>query len=145
MIIENRNDWINGNILVADDDLFYRRLLANFLIGERFTVTTVQSSDEAMERLLRERFDLCVFDYNLPGVALETVVKRLNRSVQHIPFIIITGDESCETEREARSLGPVFFFVKPFSLGDFASVIREGIRGAAQVVGTHSGWSTQHE
>ena len=145
MIIEERSEWVNGNILVADDDLFYRRLLANFLTGEKFTVTTVESSDEAQARLLRERFDMCVFDYNLPGEPLEMVVRQLNRSVQHTPFIIITGDESCDTEREARALGPVFYFVKPFSLGDFASVIREGIRGTGQVVGTHSGWSTQHE
>jgi DNA-binding NtrC family response regulator len=130
MILNKDNPIRNGNILVADDDLFYRQFLENFLTGEKFTVTTVESSDEAKARFLRERFDMCVFDYNLPGEPLEMVVRHLNRSVQHTPFVIITGDESCDTEREARALGPVFYFVKPFSLGDFASVIREGIRGS---------------
>ena len=145
MIINEQGTPNNGTILIADDDMFYRRLLANFLIGEKFTVTTVQSYDEARQHLLRESFDLCVFDYYLPGEPLKAIVDYMNRSVRHTPFIIMTGDESCDTEREARNLGPVFYFVKPFSLGDFGSVIREVIGKSSRTVVNGTEWSLHHD
>ena len=145
MIIEDRHIGSKGKILVADDDMFYRRLLANFLTGEKYSVTSVHSSDEARNHLLQENFDMCVFDYNLPGEPLETVIAFMNRSARPVPFIIITGDESCDTERDARTLGPVFYFVKPFSLSDFSSVIREGIGRSGGTVTAQSEWSIQHE
>ncbi|MBN1759968.1 MAG: response regulator [Chitinispirillaceae bacterium] len=145
MIIEDRHTGSKGKILVADDDMFYRRLLANFLTGEKYSVTSVHSSDEARNHLLRENFDMCVFDYNLPGGPLETVIAFMNRSARPVPFIIITGDESCDTEREARTLGPVFYFVKPFSLSDFVSVIRESIARTPLPVPAPEKWSLHHE
>ena len=145
MIIEDQHTASRGKILIADDDLFYRRLLANFLTGEKYSVTSVQSSDEARHQLLSEIFDMCVFDYNLPGESLAAIVSFMKRSARYIPFIIITGDESCDTERDARGLGPVFFFIKPFSLSDFSSVIREGIGRSGSTVAARSEWSIQHE
>ena len=145
MSMEGHSDLVNGNILVADDDLFYRRLLEDFLTGEKFTVTTVLSGDEPRACLLRERFDMCVFDYYLPGEPLESVVDQMKRSIRYTPFIIITGDESCDTEREARALGPVFYFVKPLPLDDFVSVIRKGIRETERAIGIYSEWSALDE
>ena len=145
MILNEDNLIRNGRILIADDDLFYRRLLTNFLMGERFSVTAVSGTTEAGICLTREDFDLCVFDFFLPGGSLKSIVERINRSARYTPFIIMTGDESCETEREARSLGPVFFFVKPFSLNDFASVIKEVIGRSAGMVAARPEWSVHHE
>ena len=145
MIINDQHNSVQGNILVADDDLFYRRLLANFLIGEKFSVTSVATTEEARNRCLTDTFDLCVFDYYLPGEPLESVIDSLKRSGRNTPFIIITGDESCDTEREARGFGPVFFFVKPFSLSDFASVIKESINRFSQPVSVPENWSVEHE
>ena len=47
MILNEDNLIRNGRILIADDDLFYRRLLTNFLMGERFSVTAVSGTVEA--------------------------------------------------------------------------------------------------
>lgn len=145
MIINEHRNPENGKILVADDDLFYRRLLANFLIGEKYSVTTVATIDDARNKCTAETFDLCVLDYYLPGEPIGSVIGSLKQSGRNTPFIIITGDESCDTEREARVLGPVFYFVKPFSLSDFGSVIRECIARSRQTVIAPEKWSVEHE
>jgi DNA-binding NtrC family response regulator len=146
MILNEDNLLRNGKILVADDDLFYRHLLTNFLIGAEFSVTAVSGFKEAGIHLGRDSYDLCVFDFFLPGGSLRSIIESINRSVRPTPFIIMTGDESCETEREARSFNPVFFFVKPFSLSDFGSVIREVIsRSSGTVAAVCHEWSVHNE
>jgi len=134
MILNEHNSASNGRILIADDDMLYRRILSEFLTREHFEVTSVQSSDEVIVHLTENTFDLCVFDFFLPGISFEQVLTTINRSVHHTPFIFITGDETCETERRARSYGPVFYFVKPFSLKDFGSVVREVVGKAGKTV-----------
>lgn len=145
MILNENSTVSNGNILVADDDMLYRRILSEYLIRERFQVTTVQSSDEVIRYLTSKTFDLCVLDFFLPGISFDEVLATINRSVHHTPFIVITGDETCETERRARSYGPVFYFVKPFSLRDFGSVVREVLGKAGITVSTRITGSEHYE
>lgn len=145
MILNEHNYGHNGSILIADDDMLYRRILSEFLKKEHFDVTAVRSSDEVIAQLHENTFDLCVFDFFLPGISFEQVLTAINRSIRHTPFIFITGDETCETERHARSYGPVFYFVKPFSLQDFGSVVREVIGKAGKIVSTRQNGSEEYE
>lgn len=145
MILNENSALYNGSILIADDDMLYRRILSEYLIREHFRVTSVQSSDEVIECLTRNLFDLCVLDFFLPGISFDQVLATINRSVHHTPFIVITGDETCETERLARSYGPVFYFVKPFSLRDFGSVVREVVGKAGFTVSTRITGSEHYE
>ena len=145
MIINQDRQWNSGRILIADDDLLYRRMLQQYLDKENFSVITAADGHEALSQLTTNRFDLCIFDYCLPDIAFETVIERLNRSVCRTPFIIMTGDESRETEKAARRLGPVFFFIKPFSLSDFGSVVREVIGQYDTSAANRSQWSLYHE
>ena len=145
MILNDNNQISNGHILIADDDLFYRKLLANYLCGEMFTAATAEDGDKASHLLIEKTFDLCIFDFYLPGKPLDAIIHHINMSVHHIPFIIMTGDESCETERIARGLGPVFYFVKPFALSDFGSVVKEVVGKASVIVNTRPHWSVHHE
>jgi DNA-binding NtrC family response regulator len=143
MILNESSTSSNGSILIADDDMLYRRILSEYLIRERFQVTAVQSSEEVIRSLMHATFDLCVLDFFLPGISFDEVVTTISHSMHYTPFIVITGDETCETERRARSYGPIFYFIKPFSLRDFGSVVREVVGRAGITVSTRITGSEQ--
>ena len=53
---------VSGAILIADDDLFIRRSLAEKLRGEGYQVCSVNDGDTAMRQLRREVFDIAIID-----------------------------------------------------------------------------------
>ena len=100
--------------------------------------------NQALDFIEAETLALCIFDFFLPGKPLDAIISTLKRSIHHIPFIIMTGDESCETERIARGFGPAFFFVKPFALHDFGCVVKEILNKTESPVSERL-WSENHE
>jgi two-component system cell cycle response regulator len=64
---------------------------------------------------LRSAPDLILLDINMPGGTGIEVLKRLRVSskTQHIPVIVVSGNESPTTEAAARELGAHDFIHKP--------------------------------
>lgn len=114
-------------VLVVDDDLFSRRLIAENLKRLGYGVREAHNAHDAMQCLTEEDIVLCVVDYHLPGGTCAEVVGYARTELE-VPSIIVTGDVSLETERSARALSPVFFFVKPIEPRDFRSVVKTALR-----------------
>ena len=60
------NDFI-AHILVVDDDDGIRSLVKQYLDENKFLVTTADSAEDAIEKILIIRFDLIVLDVMMPG------------------------------------------------------------------------------
>jgi two-component system chemotaxis response regulator CheY len=86
------------NILVVDDDLAIRTILANVL-STKYNITSASSGLEAMFWLTEGNFpDLIISDINMPELDGPAFVKALNQSDLYntIPVIILTGQEDEE-------------------------------------------------
>ncbi len=81
-----------------------------------YEVLATTSSQEAIQRLGTEPFDLVITDVNMPdpdGIELLRFALKENLAM---PFIVISGNESpLRMFREARLLGAVFTLAKPIS------------------------------
>lgn len=79
-------------ILVADDEIMLRDLLAELLESNGFTVIRVVSGTEALRVLTEEiKVDLIILDYNMPemnGLECITEIRKFNRD---IPVILSSG------------------------------------------------------
>ena len=102
-------------ILIADDSRFQRELLASFLSPKGFEAVFAVDALQAWMAALRSVPQLIVLDINMPGGTGIEVLKRLRMSskTQHIPVIVVSGEENPATEAMARSLGAVGFLHKP--------------------------------
>lgn len=102
-------------VLVADDELFFRRLFAEALSDESFLVETVDSGTAAVARLKQGGVDLVVTDLVMPGVdGLE--VLRQARSLDNPPDVIVaTGNATMETAIQALKNGARDYLTKPFN------------------------------
>lgn len=102
-------------ILIADDSRFQGQLLASFLSPKGFEAVFAADALQAWTAALRSTPQLILLDINMPGGTGIEVLKRLRMSTktQHIPVIVVSGEENPATESMARSLGAVDFLHKP--------------------------------
>lgn len=83
-----------ANILIAEDSLFFRKLIAQYIQNEDWSIEVVNDGLEAWERLQSEpqRFDLIISDINMPrmdGFAFATHV-RDDRRFDYLPMVALT-------------------------------------------------------
>jgi len=110
-----RPDLIMPKILIADDSRFQREMLALFLKSKGFESVFAVDALQAGMAALRSDPQLILLDINMPGGTGIEVLKRLRMSTktQHIPVIVVSGEENPETEATVRGLGAVAFLRKP--------------------------------
>src|SRR5512139_2771306 len=82
-----------ANILVVDDDKRVLDAINVALHGEGHTLTFAQSSQEALELLDAQNFDLCVLDIIMPEMNGLELIGRI-RALPHltrIPILFLTA------------------------------------------------------
>ncbi len=110
-------------ILIMDDEARERERISTYLIQKGYDVLAVGSIKEAMNAVVRERFDVFLTDCNVPGVdALETSaeVRRINPA---LAVIIMTSFGTIETAVKAIKAGAYDYVPKPIDLDQLAVLI----------------------
>src|SRR5262252_6280126 len=87
-------------ILLTDDNLDYLQVTKRLLEREGHTVLTASAGQEALEILKRDRIDLLLLDYYMPGMTGEQVVTELRRWNPYVQVILQTGYASEQPPRE---------------------------------------------
>ena len=119
--------------LIVEDDLRVRADLAFMLRDEGFEVTTLETAEEAAERLAGDGPlpDLLLLDVRLPGRSGIDLVRRLVGLGRLPPTIVISGEASIDETVAALKLGVHDFLEKPFHRQRLLRSIRNTIEHAA--------------
>ena len=111
----------------------YLTLVRDYLSREGFNVLTALNGTEGMQLIEREKPDLVLLDWMLPGMSGLEMCRRL-RETSTIPIIMLTA----KSEEIDRVLGLEFgaddYIVKPFSLRELAARIKTVLRRSSGVV-----------
>jgi CheY-like chemotaxis protein len=114
-----------GRILVAEDDVHMRRLVARALRTTGYRVVEAADGVEVLSRIestiWHDRHDVIravVADMNMPGLTGLDVLAALRCAEVDTPFILITAYGDANVRREARALGAAAVIDKPFGLGE---------------------------
>ncbi|MDP1906487.1 MAG: response regulator, partial [Pseudomonadota bacterium] len=76
----------------------------------------------------RLRPDAVCLDVNMPGISGLDTLKILREKYPEVRVVMITGDASMATVREAVSFGAVGYIIKPFNAGRVADTLRAAFR-----------------
>jgi len=116
-------------ILIADDSRFQGQLLASFVSPKGFEAVFALDALQAWTAALRSAPQLILLDINMPGGTGIEVLKRLRMSTktQHIPVIVVSGEENPATETMARSLGAVEFLHKPVEQEQLCAAVERAL------------------
>jgi CheY-like chemotaxis protein len=111
-------------ILLVEDDILVRSVVAEALREARFTVVEAASADEAWAYLAADgKMDLLFSNIGMPGPANGVdLARRVRSSWPSVPVILASGSFRSQNIRE---LG--VFLSKPFRLSAAISLVREAL------------------
>ena len=106
-----------GRMLVVDDDLFNRRILATNLEDQGYLVQAVENGRHALELLRSEPFDLVLLDVMMPGLDGYQVLTQIVSDIhlREIPVIMISALEEIESVAKCIEMGAEDYLFKPFN------------------------------
>ena len=119
-------------VMVVDDDQFMREVLKGILREEGLVCFgEARDGQSALALLDRGVPDLVCLDVNMPGMSGFDVLKAIQVKSPRTRVMVITGDASIDTVRDAVSHGAVGFIIKPFKTGKVVDALRVALRPAA--------------
>tara|TARA_B110000240_G_scaffold138948_1_gene153808 strand:+ start:451 stop:1128 length:678 start_codon:yes stop_codon:yes gene_type:complete len=102
-----------AHILVVDDDDGIRFLVKQYLNENNFLVTTSNSAENAIEKVLIIKFDLIVLDVMMPGKSGLDFIKENKNSID-TPIILLTAKGEANDRVQGLEFGADDYLAKPF-------------------------------
>jgi two-component system KDP operon response regulator KdpE len=110
------------SILIAEDDIALRAVLARYLEALGYLVLQAGTFREAVDQMAIKPA-LMVLDITLPDATGWDVAQWLESMTEPVPIVLISGGTP-ETKR-LQQFHPVAFLPKPFSVEDLLRVVEE--------------------
>ncbi len=110
-------------VLVVDDDEATRRMIADALVAEGYTVRAAASGAEAIRSVRRRRPDLILLDVHMPGVDGWQVLEELRSAAgPQTPVVVMTAGYLAQDR--ALSSGAQGYLGKPFGVQDLVEAVQ---------------------
>jgi two-component sensor histidine kinase len=113
-------------ILYVDDDAGLGVLLGRALKPHGYAVETVESGDDAIDRLQRDSFHLVALDHNLVNEVGLDVIPKIRALPNSPPIIYVTGSEDVRIAVAALKAGAVDYVWKDVQ-GHYRELLRQSI------------------
>ena len=138
-------------VLVAEDDLRIRTVLARFLQGAGYGVVACVDGQEALDAFGREGpFDLVLTDINMPQVSGEALLREIKARAPGTPVVVLTARSDPETITACFKHDAYRYLVKPFTREELLGVVEAALEeaknrdpsdmGRVVIEGSEEGW-----
>lgn len=128
-------------VLIVDDEVEFAEALAKVLRRRGLAVKEVHTSQEAIQILSVERFEVALLDVKMPDKDGLSLFKEIKRISPRTSVILMTGHISPEEERSGRAVGAFAYLLKPHPIPDLVQLISKAA-GASLLEGS---WEKGHE
>jgi CheY-like chemotaxis protein len=125
-----------SRILVAEDDIEMRSLVASVLRRGGYQVVEAESGPELLDRARfaqwnggsQDQIDLVISDVRMPGCTGLEALSLLRQLGFLAPIIVVTAFGDADTHAEAARLGAKAVLDKPFDMEKLRSTVRSALR-----------------
>ncbi len=115
-------------ILVVDDERAVRESLGRALELEGYSVEYAADGGEALYRLDSEQPDAVILDVLMPGIDGLEVARRVRRSGNRVPLLMLTAREEVQDRVAGLDAGADDYVTKPFALEELVARLRALLR-----------------
>ncbi|MFS0822906.1 response regulator transcription factor [Bacillus sp. 1P02SD] len=119
-----------AKILVVDDEERIRRLLKMYLERENYVIEEADNGDVALEKALKNEYDLILLDLMMPGKDGIEVCREL-REKKSTPIIMLTAKGEEVNRVQGFEVGTDDYIVKPFSPREVVLRVKALLRRAS--------------
>ncbi len=120
---------MNRHVLIVDDQAGIRLLLQEVLEAEGFTVTLAADGLRAAALLEEIRPDLILLDMKMPGMNGLELMRLIHDRGLQLNVMMMTAYAELEMMEQARQLGALGHFGKPFDIQDVAHKVKQLLQG----------------
>ncbi|MGB6330047.1 MAG: response regulator transcription factor [Halarcobacter sp.] len=103
-------------ILLLEDDIMLNKAIKQYLETTGHAVISTLDGNSCVEKLAQEKFDLLVFDINVPDIDGLTILENLHIQKKMVPTIFISALIDIEDITRAFDIGCHDYLKKPFHL-----------------------------
>jgi len=114
---------VRARVLVVDDELEFRKVLAEYLEDRGFEVIEAQDGEEALLRVPDFHPHIVLMDVMMAGMGGVEALKRIKTAAPETCVIMVTAVEDIDSARGALALGASDYVTKPFSFQYLDSVL----------------------
>lgn len=114
-------------ILIVDDQFGIRILLNEVFQKEGYQTFQAANGVQALEIVTNHQPDLVLLDMKIPGMDGIEILKRMKVIEPEIRVIIMTAYGELDMIQEAKDLGALTHFAKPFDIDDIRAAVRKHI------------------
>ncbi len=118
---------MKGKVLIVDDQFGIRILLNEVLHKEGYQTFQAANGVQALEILNTKSPDLVLLDMKIPGMDGIEILKRMKAVEPDIRVIIMTAYGELDMIQEAKDLGALTHFAKPFDIDDIRKAVAKYI------------------
>jgi CheY-like chemotaxis protein/anti-sigma regulatory factor (Ser/Thr protein kinase) len=131
-------------VLVVDDIASEREALCLVLERSGFGVTAAADGVEALEKILREKFDLLLVDVWMPRMSGLELLSQLPEKTRP-KALVMTGDDTAETLLQSLREKAYLFIAKPFDPKDLLQLMKVALESTPepdqiQIVSAQPNW-----
>jgi len=124
------NMTVPAEILVVDDELDLREVVAEYLARHGFHVRTAMDGEGMAARLQEKSADLVILDINMPGEDGLTLARRL-REHSDVCIMMLTAAGEIVDRVVGLEMGADDYIAKPFDLRELLARVRTVLRRRA--------------
>jgi CheY-like chemotaxis protein len=112
-------------VLIVEDQREVSRLLRSALetLEYELEVVEIPSGEEAILDSSRNKVDLLVSDYRLPGMSGIELMRKVQKNHPQAKIILVTGQTDPRIRKEVAEAGADAFFIKPIPMADFLDAV----------------------
>jgi len=116
------------HVLIVDDELNIRRVLAAMLAREGYEVTTAADGEQALAVLQKTPVHVVVTDLVMPRLGGMELLGRVAADFPDVPVIVITAHGTVDSAVQALKAGAFDYITKPFEQEELKKVIAKATR-----------------
>ncbi|MEC2110135.1 two-component system response regulator YkoG [Bacillus stercoris] len=117
-----------GHILIVEDEEKIARVLQLELEYEGYGVTIKHNGTEGLNAAAEGGYSLVLLDVMLPGLSGLEVLRRLRKTDQQTPVILLTARDSIPDKVTGLDIGANDYVTKPFEIEELLARIRAVLR-----------------
>ncbi|MCR6597178.1 response regulator transcription factor [Bacillus halotolerans] len=117
-----------GHILIVEDEEKIARVLQLELEYEGYSVTIKHNGSEGLNAATEGSYALLLLDVMLPGLSGLEVLRRLRKTDQETPVILLTARDSVPDKVTGLDIGANDYVTKPFEIEELLARIRAALR-----------------
>lgn len=118
-------------ILIVEDEAEIRKLERSILESAEYEVDEAQNAEEALVKLIKNKYDLILSDIMMPGIDGYELCKFLSERKEvdgkTTPVVMVSAKSDPEDMAKGFDSGAVTFLVKPFTAGSLLISVQTAI------------------